>query len=49
VFLEVGTILIISGRYIFEISSGKVKIGDRSFIGGGTFICIEEILIGMML
>lgn len=36
----------ISGSFIFEKDSGKIYIGSRCFIGGGTFICIDRIEIG---
>lgn len=45
-YIEIGDDCVINGTYIFEILTGKVKIGDRTFIGGGTFICIENITIG---
>ncbi|KRB57314.1 DapH/DapD/GlmU-related protein [Flavobacterium sp. Root186] len=45
-YLEIGDESIIKGDYIFEIQEGKIKIGNRTFIGGGLFICIDEIEIG---
>ena len=45
-YLNVGANSVISGNFIFEIRTGKISIGDRSFRGGGTFICINEIHIG---
>jgi acetyltransferase-like isoleucine patch superfamily enzyme len=45
-YLEVGKNSLITGSFIFEIANGKIKIGNDTFIGGGTFICIEEIEIG---
>lgn len=44
--LEVGKDSIINGIYVFEKETGKITIGDRVFIGGGTFICIDQIEIG---
>ena len=44
--LFVGSHSIISGQYIFEKETGKIQIGDRTFIGGGMFICIDGITIG---
>ncbi len=45
-FLSIGEDCEISGKFIFEINNGKIKIGNRTFIGGGKFICIDEINIG---
>lgn len=45
-FLEIGRESLISGNYIFEIAQGKITIGDRTFVGASTFICIDEIKIG---
>jgi acetyltransferase-like isoleucine patch superfamily enzyme len=45
-YIQIGEDCLISGTYIFEIQSGKILIGDRTFIGGSTFICIDEIRIG---
>ncbi|MDJ1473722.1 acyltransferase [Cytophagaceae bacterium DM2B3-1] len=36
----------ISGTFVFEKNTGSIQIGDRTSIGGGTFICIEGISIG---
>lgn len=46
VYLEIGENSLIKGNFIFEIQQGKITIGDRTFIGGGLFICIDEIEIG---
>jgi acetyltransferase-like isoleucine patch superfamily enzyme len=45
-YIEIGGNSQISGSFIFEIEQGKITIGSRTFIGGGTFICIDEIQIG---
>lgn len=45
-FMEIGNDSIINGNYVFDTAQGKIKIGDRTFIGGGIFICIDEISIG---
>lgn len=45
-YIEIGENSQISGSFIFEIKEGKVSIGNRTFIGGGSFICIDEIQIG---
>ena len=44
--IEVGDNSIINGSYIIEKPSGFIKIGDRTFIGGGMFISIVGIEIG---
>jgi len=45
-YIEIGENSQISGDFIFEIEQGKIVIGNGTFIGGGTFICIDEIQIG---
>jgi acetyltransferase-like isoleucine patch superfamily enzyme len=45
-YLYIGNNCVISGNFIFETSTGKISIGNNTFIGGGMFICIEEIEIG---
>jgi acetyltransferase-like isoleucine patch superfamily enzyme len=45
-YIEVGENCLINANFVFEIKEGKITIGDRTFIGGGTFICIDEIDIG---
>lgn len=45
-YIEVGENCLINANIVFEIKEGKITIGDRTFIGGGTFICIDEIEIG---
>lgn len=44
--LTIGKNCIINGNFIFESERGEINIGDRSFIGGGSFICIDKIIIG---
>lgn len=44
--LFIGSDSCISGNYIFEKETGIIHIGDRTFIGGGQFICINKIEIG---
>jgi acetyltransferase-like isoleucine patch superfamily enzyme len=31
---------------VFENENGYIKIGDRTFIGGGNFISVDKIIIG---
>lgn len=45
-YVEIGENCLINANFVFEIKEGKITIGDRTFIGGGTFICIDEINIG---
>ncbi|MDJ1482401.1 acyltransferase [Cytophagaceae bacterium YF14B1] len=45
-YLSIGNNSMVSGNFIFEKSTGFIHIGDRTFIGGGNFICIEGITIG---
>src|SRR6185369_1087152 len=45
-YLDIGQNCVINGTYVIETSSGKIKIGNNTFIGGGLFISAEEIEIG---
>jgi acetyltransferase-like isoleucine patch superfamily enzyme len=44
--LTIGSDCVINGTFVFEIEAGLITIGNNTFIGGGTFICIENIEIG---
>jgi acetyltransferase-like isoleucine patch superfamily enzyme len=46
IFLKIGDNAVVSGNFIFENANGRMTIGDRTFIGGGDFICISSIDIG---
>ena len=46
IYLSVGKDCIVSGNFIFESSTGKVTIGNHSYIGGGFFISRSSIEIG---
>lgn len=46
IYLDIGEDSLINGAYIFEQEKGKITIGNRTFIGGGVFNCIESISIG---
>ncbi len=45
-YMVLGCDSLVSGHYVIETSSGKIHIGDRTFLGGGTFISINSITIG---
>ena len=45
-YLLIGTDSIVTGNFIFESSEGQVKIGNHSYVGGGTFISRSSIEIG---
>jgi len=45
-FIKIGENSLVNGNFIFELQSGSVTIGDRTFTGGGSFYCIDEIIIG---
>ena len=45
-YLAIGDICVINGTYVIETSTGKIKIGNNTFIGGGLFVSAEEIEIG---
>jgi len=44
--LRIGKESVVSGNYYIENNNGYIKIGDRTFIGGGKFISINKIEIG---
>lgn len=46
IYLTIGSDCIIGGHFIFESSQGYVKVGNHSYIGGGTFISRSGIEIG---
>ena len=45
-YLSIGADSAIAGNYYFERPSGSIEIGNDTFIGGSTFICIDKITIG---
>ncbi len=45
-YIEIGEDSLISGNYYFEIPEGKISIGNRTFIGNSSFVCVNEINIG---
>lgn len=45
-YITIGENSHITGSFIFEIQAGKITIGNRTFIGGGIFISVDEIEIG---
>lgn len=45
-YLSIAGNSVIEGHYIFERESGRITIGERTHIGGSTFISINEITIG---
>ena len=45
-YLSIGTDSIVTGNFIFESLEGQVKIGNHSYVGGGTFISRSSIEIG---
>lgn len=45
-YLRVGSDTLVNGNFIFEIESGYINIGDRTFIGGGDFYSIDGIEVG---
>lgn len=46
IYLSVGEHCIIEGRFVFENTTGQIKIGDRVHIGNSTLISIDGIEIG---
>ena len=46
IYLTVGDNSIVRGNFIFESSSGKIEVGNNTYIGGSTFISRTLIRIG---
>lgn len=46
IYLSVGAHCVIGGKYVFETGKGRITVGNRSHIGGSTFISIDRIDIG---
>jgi acetyltransferase-like isoleucine patch superfamily enzyme len=44
--LEIGDDCIVKSKFIFEETSGFVKIGNGTFIGGSRIICRDSVVIG---
>lgn len=44
--MQIGEDSAVKGHFIFETDQGKIVIGNRTYIGGGMFVCINEINIG---
>ena len=44
--VAIGSDSLLSGTFVVETSAGRMRVGDRSFIGGGLFVCTDEISIG---
>lgn len=45
-YLEIGDDSLVNGRFVFENQNGNIIIGDRTFIGVGSFITINNITVG---
>ena len=46
VFVEIGEGCILTARFVLETNTASMSIGNNSFIGGGLFVCADEIMIG---
>lgn len=44
--LKVGSKSLIDCNIVFEKDNGTIQIGDNTFIGGATLVCVKEINIG---
>ena len=44
-YLSIGNDCMVGGLFNFESATGEIIIGDRVYIGGGQFICINKIEI----
>lgn len=45
-YVRIGACGMLNMKIVFESRQGKVEIGDRAYIGGGTIICREGVTIG---
>jgi galactoside O-acetyltransferase len=45
IYLEIGDDSVLNCKVIFESENGKVNVGNKSFLGGCTIICRENITI----
>lgn len=45
-YLSIGSDCIVAGTFVFESETGKVVIGNHSYVGGGMFISRSSIEIG---
>lgn len=46
VYLTIGSDCIVAGTFIFESSEGTIRVGNHTYIGGGTFLSRSSIEIG---
>lgn len=44
--VQIGHDNLLSATFVVETSKGMITVGDNTFIGGGLFVCAEEIKIG---
>jgi acetyltransferase-like isoleucine patch superfamily enzyme len=45
-YVQLGNDNVINGTFVFETGEGLISVGNNSFLGGGTFICVDGIEIG---
>lgn len=45
-YLRIGKDCVVHGFFIFESQEGFISVGERTFIGGSTFICRTGISVG---
>lgn len=44
--IRIGDDNLLTATFVVETSKGKISVGNNTFIGGGLFVCAEEISIG---
>ena len=44
--IAIGNENVLMGKFVLETKTAKMSVGDNTFIGGGLFVCAEEIKIG---
>lgn len=46
VAVSIGNENILMGKFVLETKTARISVGNNTFIGGGLFVCAEEIKIG---
>lgn len=45
-YLRIEDHCVVQGKFVFESSGGLISVGENTFIGSSTFICINKIIVG---
>jgi acetyltransferase-like isoleucine patch superfamily enzyme len=44
--VTIGSGSLLAGTFVVETNGGRIRVGNNTFIGGGMFVCADEITIG---